>query len=305
MLGSMLTRLASLLLLSMALVSAADRILVHGHRGARAARPENTISAFEYAIDAGADVLELDLAVTKDNVPVVSHFPGIATPRSKNVFPGERICEGPGEGGLIRTMTLQQVKQYDCGSNKLAQFPHQQTVPGAKIPTWEEVLDLAPRGKFDFNVETKIFPNHPEMTPSPEEFVMLLLEPVRKRRLESRIILQSFDFRTLRAMAAMAPKIRRSALFGAPKYDALMGIADPDKGFVSLGRKAQANILSPDISLVTPEEVKAAHAAGLQVVPYTLNAEVEWKKAADAKVDGIITDDPAALLAWLKKQHLH
>src|SRR5207249_2130861 len=91
-LGSMLTRLASLLLLSMALVSAADRILVHGHRGARAARPENTISAFEYAIDAGADVLELDLAVTKDNVLVLSHFPGIATPSSKNVFPGERIC---------------------------------------------------------------------------------------------------------------------------------------------------------------------------------------------------------------------
>jgi glycerophosphoryl diester phosphodiesterase len=53
----------------------AAKILVHGHRGARAARPENTLPAFEYAIEAGADVLELDLAVTKDNVLVVSHDP--------------------------------------------------------------------------------------------------------------------------------------------------------------------------------------------------------------------------------------
>src|SRR5579863_9771232 len=53
-------------------------ILVHGHRGARAWRPENTIPAFQFAIDHGVDVLELDLAVTKDNVLVVSHNPTLA-----------------------------------------------------------------------------------------------------------------------------------------------------------------------------------------------------------------------------------
>ena len=53
----------------------ASEVLVHGHRGARAVLPENTIPAFEYAIEAGVDVLELDLAVTKDNVVVVSHDP--------------------------------------------------------------------------------------------------------------------------------------------------------------------------------------------------------------------------------------
>src|SRR5271156_3106339 len=61
------------------------RILVHGHRGARARRPENTIPAFKYAIAQGVDVLELDVAVTKDNVAVISHDPLI----------NATICSGP------------------------------------------------------------------------------------------------------------------------------------------------------------------------------------------------------------------
>src|SRR5215475_13467171 len=73
-----------------ALSSNAETILVHGHRGSRATRPENTIPAFEYAIRHGADVLELDLAVTKDNQLVVSHSPFLSTD-----FEGERVCVGP------------------------------------------------------------------------------------------------------------------------------------------------------------------------------------------------------------------
>jgi len=82
-------------------------ILVHGHRGARAWRPENTIPAFQFAIDHGVDVLELDLAVTKDNVLVVSHNPTLAP----NSYPGERICKGPqlAPNTPIRTMTLAEV----------------------------------------------------------------------------------------------------------------------------------------------------------------------------------------------------
>ena len=59
---------------------------------------------------------------------------------------------------------------------------------------------------------------------------------------------------------------------------------------------------SPVRGLLTPEEVKTAHALGLQVAPYTANTEAEWKRLADAHVDAIITDDPAGLLAWLRAQ---
>ena len=72
---AMFIRLASILLAMLMTTQAASRILVHGHRGARARYPENTIPAFDYAIGIGVDVLEMDVAVTKDNVLVISHDP--------------------------------------------------------------------------------------------------------------------------------------------------------------------------------------------------------------------------------------
>ena len=64
-----------------------------------------------------------------------------------------------------------------------------------------------------------------------------------------------------------------------------------------------ADILSPDASLVTPDEVATAHKLGRQVAPYTANTTAEWQRLADAHVDAIITDDPAGLLVWLRAQN--
>ncbi len=80
------------------------------------------------------------------------------------------------------------------------------------MPTLEEVFALAPKGTFNFNIETKIFAEHPELSPPPDEFVRLVLALVRKHHLESRIILQSFDFRTLHEMKKQAPEIKLSQL---------------------------------------------------------------------------------------------
>src|SRR6185437_9481743 len=122
------------------------------------------------------------------------------------------------------------------------------------------------------------------------------------RHLQSRVILQSFDFRTLHAMRRIDPEIRLSALFGQARYDGMMGITDPDKSFAHVAQVSGADILRPDFSLVTAEEVAVAHRLGLQVVPYTVNRPEDWKRMADAGVDAIITDDPAGLLAWLRAQ---
>src|SRR5215831_11311191 len=195
----------------LAVVMAADAprsILVHGHRGARAVRPENTLPAFEYAIAEGADVLELDMAVTKDNIVVVSHDPLLHGP----------VCKGPEKEAAIHTLTLKQVKEWECGVGN-PNFPRQHVIPGTRIPALDEVFALAPKGKFEFNVETKIFADHPELTPSPEEFVKLVLAEIRKHHLESRVMLQSFDFRTLHAMEKIAPEIRRVALYEGTSKD--------------------------------------------------------------------------------------
>jgi glycerophosphoryl diester phosphodiesterase len=258
-------------------------IQVHGHRGARALHPENTLPAFEYAIQAGVDALELDMAVTKDGEIVVSHDPILHPP----------VCSGPAPQAVIHELTLAQVRQWDCGAIQNPAFPRQQTKPGTRMPTLDEVFALAPRGKFSFNIETKIFADHPELTPSPEEFVRLVLAKIRKHHLESRVILQSFDFRTLHAMKQMAPEIPLSALYeGEPK------------DFTAIAKESGAKIISPNYKLVTAEQVHAAHAQGLTVLPWTPDTSEEWDRLIQAGVDGIITDDPAALLERLGR-HKH
>jgi glycerophosphoryl diester phosphodiesterase len=131
------------------------------------------------------------------------------------------------------------------------------------------------------------------LTPTPEKFARLVLDCVQRHGLESRVMLQSFDFRTLHAMKALAPGLRLSALY--------------EKGpesFVDVARRAGAGIVSPEKALVTPEKVSAAHAAGLQVVPWTANTPADWDELVAARVDAIISDDPAALIAYLKEKKL-
>jgi glycerophosphoryl diester phosphodiesterase len=260
----------------------APRILVHGHRGARARRPENTLPAFEYAIAQGVDALEMDLAVTKDNVIVISHDPILEPP----------VCSGPQESAVIRQLTLAEVRLWDCGVEPNPHFPAQQAVPGTRMPTLDDVFQLAPRGAFDYNLETKSFPDKPEYTPPPEEFARMVLRKIRQYKLEKRIILQSFDFRTLVAMRKLAPEIRLSAL-----------VENDARDFAAIAAEAgQVEIVAPDFHLVTPQKVEAAHRAGVQVVPWTANTPADWEALILAKVDGIISDDPAELIAYLKNR---
>lgn len=270
------------LLLPLMAADQTHRIEVHGHRGARGLRPENTLPAFEYAIAHGVDVLELDMAVTKDGVIVVSHDPVLRPP----------VCSGPQAMAAIHELTLVQVKQWDCGGIQNPGFPRQQTFPRTRMPTLEEVFGLAPKGHFKFNIETKIFADHPELAPPPDEFVRLALTLIRKHHLESRVILQSFDLRTLHEMKKQAPEIKLAALY-----------AGPAKSFVEIAREAGADMISPEYHLVTPEQVRAAHTAGLPVVPWTADTAADWSRLVDAGVDAIITDDPAGLIAHLKHSY--
>src|SRR5690242_18104778 len=122
--------------------------------------PENTLPAFEYAIGVGVDALELDMHVTKDNAVVVSHDPTLREP----------ICQGPKQGIAIRDVTLTELRQYDCGALRNPLFPKQKPVPGTRMPLLDEVFALKDRGKFDFNIETKIRPDQPQYAPAPDVF---------------------------------------------------------------------------------------------------------------------------------------
>lgn len=285
--GGILTPMRALLAIwvLMATTAAADRIAVHGHRGARAVLPENSLPAFEYAVKIGADVLELDMAVTKDDIVVVSHDPEM----------NPKFCAGPeGRSRVIREMTLDQLKKWDCGAKANPDFPKQKAIPGTRVPTLDEVFQATKAAPVQYNIETKIFADKPSLTPTPEKFAELVLAVVRKHGLESRTILQSFDARTLVAMARLEPRIRRSFLTPTGALYAM-------KNWVEACKAAgNATIISPHFMTVTRGHVEEAHRAGLTVVPWTANEPGQWQRLIGAGSDAIITDDPAALIEWLK-----
>jgi glycerophosphoryl diester phosphodiesterase len=265
-------------------IAMAAPMQVHGHRGARAVLPENTIPAFEYAIEQGVDAIEMDVAVTKDDVLVISHDP---------VFNPE-ICRGADGSKVIRELTFQELRRWDCGSLVNPHFPKQKPVPNTHIPALEQVLALAHRGNFLFNIEAKISKDKPQYTPSPERFADLLLQAIDRHNLRPRVIVQSFDFRILHAMKALAPDIRLAAL----DEDEKLG------DFVAVARSVGVKIIAPEKGMVTPSRVVAAHEAGLQVIPWTANSPQDWDAMTAAGVDGIISDDPAELIAYLKQKKL-
>ena len=223
-------------------------IEVHGHRGARAARAENTLAAFEYALQVGVDVIELDIAVTKDNALVVSHDPVI----------DPTLCLGPNGQAIskaipIRSMTLRQIKGFDCGSLKNPRFPNQILTPGGqKIPTLEEVFDLARNSKepaaekVQFNIETKITPGLPKLSPKPRRFSRLLVREIKKHGMEDRTIIQSFDHRTLHAVKRFSRKIKIAAL-----------ISSNLPNLPLIARNLGAQIISPKLGWFTPRTVRS------------------------------------------------
>jgi glycerophosphoryl diester phosphodiesterase len=227
-------------------------VRVQGHRGARGIQPENTLAAFQYAIDAGADAIEMDIACTADDIPVVVHDPWLA------------------DRAPIRALSRLELRRR-----------------APSIPALAEVLALAGPRPFLFNIEIKSFPDEPGLAPPPDAFASLVLAEIDRCRLQARVMIQSFDFRVLRAVRRLAPEIPRGALFEA------------GDDFAAIAHAADAPIAVPEFHLVSAANVAAAHAAGLEVYTWTPDSPAEWQPLIDAGVDAIITDDPAGLLKFI------
>lgn len=288
--NAMILRTALVLSLFIATTMHANHIVeVQGHRGCRGYLPENSLIAFNSALESDVDVLEMDLAVTSDGVLVISHDPHINRELCR-YNDGRAVTDDI----LIHRLSLAEVQSFDCGSVKHSRFPSQTPIAKTRIPTLEEVFSLVresshPNAKrIGFNIETKIFLDHPEYTVGPEEFSQKVVDAFRKSGFLSRITLQSFDFRTLKIAKALEPTLRTVAL-----------IEDPSIDMVAVGLELRAYAISPSFSLVNKELVRAAHTHDLKVIPWTLNTKDEWLSAIEMKVDGIITDIPQALIEWL------
>ena len=134
-------------------------------------------------------------------------------------------------------------------------------------------------------------PGAPRLAPDPESFVALVAALVEKHGLASRVILQSFDDRTLRAMKRRLPAVRTALLTSDNHFD-----------FVAAARGLDAAIISPDSRWITKDDVERLHRAGVQVHPWTVDDEAGWDEMLRLGVDGIITDYPEKLIAYLKRR---
>lgn len=261
---------------------------IQGHRGARGIMPENTIPGMIKALELGVNTLEMDVVISKDKQAVVSQEPYFN--HEFSLLPnGKPISLKDQKKYNIFKMDYSEVKKFDVGSKVHPRFPGQQKFKAYK-PLLTELIDsveahvkLKKLPKPDYNIETKMIrKGDDEFQPSAEEFVEVIMEVVKSKKLEKRVIIQSFDMRTLQYLHKKYPKIRTS-LGIDEKEDFENNIAD-------LGFKP--TIYSPYSVLVGKNLIDKCHKAGIKIIPWTVNSIKDLKYLMDLGVDGVITDYP-------------
>jgi glycerophosphoryl diester phosphodiesterase len=281
---------------------------LQAHRGGRALAPENTLAAFDNAMDLGVTTLELDIGLTADGVVVISHDTSLNPDHTRD--PGGAFLSA--KGPAIRTLTLAQLQRYDVGrinpdTGYGRQFAKQLAHDGERIPTLAALFErVRERGatQVRFNIETKLDPGLPDETAPPETMVRALLAEIDKAGMGPRVTVQSFDWRTLALVAQWAPQLQRAYLTSSrtlqdPRWTA--GLRREDFGSTPRLVRAAAGpgerpvIWSPAFNDLTAAQVKEAQSLGLKVLPWTVNRRADMARLIDWKVDGIITDDPAVL----------
>lgn len=265
--------------------------------------------AFAAALSIGVTALELDTAITRDGVIVISHDqalnPDIARDQTG------KWLESPGPP--IKSLTFNELQQYDVGrlkpNTKYAHtFSDQKAVDGARIPRLADLFAMIKKAKNErvrVYVEIKVSPLKPEETLGPEDSATMVVELIRKERMEGRVSIMSFDWRVLRAVQKIAPEIPTVFLSVQQRsYDTIgeskregspwtAGVQYKDHGSVpKMVKAAGGKIWSPYFQDLTEDQLKEAHDLGIRVFVWTVNQPEHIKKMIDLDVDGIISDRP-------------
>ncbi|MEQ4208356.1 glycerophosphodiester phosphodiesterase family protein [Actinopolymorpha sp. B9G3] len=296
---------------------------LQAHRGGLGLVVESTLPAFAHALELGVSTLELDIQITEDGEAVVTHDRRISDRKCQDTAPvvaGDP--EFPYVGKYINTLTLAQVRTLDCGTLTLPEFPGQQAFPGERMPRLREVFALVHRYRaygVTLNIETKVEAGAPSETAPREQFVQVAVKEIRRARMLGQVTIQSFDWGALMRMREVEPRLPIVALTnrdflqtgqaGASPWLGGLDIddfgGDPLAAIASFGADAfspvhgfpqNGKVTDPGYEpYVTADMVAAAHARGIQVIPWTVDDEPTMNKLIDDGVDGIITDYPDRL----------
>jgi glycerophosphoryl diester phosphodiesterase len=246
---------------------------IFAHRGDCVSYPENTLPAFQSAVEMNVDCIETDVHVTRDGRCLISHDPTV-----------ERMTEGQ---GTIRSLDLEQIRKLDAGyrfsPDGGLSFPCRGK--GLVLPSLEEALKTFPDMRF--NVDLK--------DPS-GEMVEVFVEELRRCNAVDRVLGASFHTRSLRYLRSLLPGLATSF----SKREAAGLLLKQKLGALSLPPRPKGLALQvPErygaLRVVSPEFVAQVHRRGILVQVWTINRPEDMHRLFEMGVDGVMTDDPALL----------
>lgn len=258
---------------------------LQGHRGARGILPENSLEAFQKAIDINVNTLELDVVVSRDSLVVVSHDP-FMNPQICLDTVGQKISN-KSDYNLYK-MTYEEIKTFDCGSLGHPDFKNQKQLKTYK-PLLSDVLKMTIQNirekdqSVALNIELKSSPKTDGIYhPKPEVFVDLVMNTIKKESMPlNKINIQSFDKRIVRYVIDNYPQISTAYLVEDGSFY---------ENLQELGKTP--HIYSPLYKNLDSLDIKNAHKKGVAVIPWTVNNMDYMLKLLEMGVDGIITDYP-------------
>lgn len=265
---------------------------IHGHRGCRGLRPENTLPAFLHALRLGVDVIELDVVISADNQVVVSHEPWMAASICQTPT-GQPIESGSQTQHNLYRLPYEAIRRYNCGLAHPA-YPEQVLEPTYK-PLLSEVISALDNLAFTLgkppvrlSVELKCWPTGDGIFhPDPAHFLARVLTELQAAAALARTTLLCFDKRILQLARLQLPSVPLCLLVEdeRPLADHLAEL-----GF-------QPHVYGPDFRLLTPGLIQQLQQLQLEYVPWTVNTPTDLRWVMSFRPKGITTDFPDRLLA--------
>lgn len=277
--------LLCLILLSTSIM--AQTPFIQGHRGCRGLYPENSLPAFEHALELGVRVLEMDVVLSADGQVVVSHEPYMNA-RYASHPAGEAVVRSEESSLNLYQMSYAEIKRFDVGKRGNSLFLEQKAVPTYK-PLLAEVLALGEAFRkrtgeaVYYNIEIKSEPSEYGKSQPADvaEFSKAVYAVIDKQVEWPYVILQSFDFAVLKYW---------HQVWGNVSLSALVEKESPAYVMETLG--FTPTIFSSSYQYLTAEMVQFCHTNGMRVIPWTINTTAQMKQFIAMGVDGIITDYP-------------